>query len=269
MVLEDPDEYEMEQSEGIGIFVPGSYIEREMDWDNFFRVLLYTGAAVALFLLLTGVIILPLIVLGFIQINPITLEVTFGPWAFLIASFAEIAFFVPPIYYIKKKGVSLRSLGIKTSNLGRDILIGLGIGTVMLLSNLLITWLIFEVLPVPDQSQLDLTFASSMPELIGWFIVMFLIVGTSEELLFRGFLQRRMEMYFKQAGRRRYRMLSLVISSLIFAAIHLELLGIPTRFVLGLFLGYLAQKRNYSLVAPAVAHGLNNSIAVLFMFLGF
>ncbi len=267
--MEDPDEYEMEQSEGIGIFVPGSYIEREMDWDNFFRVLVYTGAAIALFLLLTGVIILPLILLGFIQINPITFEVTFEPWAFLIASFAEIAFFLPPIYYIKKKGVSFRSLGIKTSNLGGDILIGLGVGAIMLLSNLLITWLTFEVFPVPDQSQLELTFASSIQELIGWFIVMFLIVGTSEELLFRGFLQRRMEMYFKQAGRGRYRILSLVISSLIFAAIHLELLGIPTRFVLGLFLGYLAQKRNYSLVAPAVAHGLNNSIAVLLIFLGF
>ncbi|TFF91604.1 CPBP family intramembrane metalloprotease [Candidatus Thorarchaeota archaeon] len=269
MVLKDPDEYEMEQVEGIGIFEPGSYIERNMNWDNFFRVLLYTAGAIGLFLISTVIVLIPLIAYGFIQVDLITLEVTFGPWAFLIASFAEIAFFIPPLYYIKKRGLSFRSLGIKTSKLSIDILLGLGVGAVMLLANLLVTWLTFEVFPVPEGTQMELTFASSIEELIGWFIVMFLIVGTSEELLFRGFLQRRMEMYFKQSEKKRYRLLALVISSLVFAAIHLEPLGIPTRFMLGMFLGYLAQERNYSLVAPAVAHGLNNSIAVLLAFLGF
>jgi membrane protease YdiL (CAAX protease family) len=43
----------------------------------------------------------------------------------------------------------------------------------------------------------------------------------------------------------------------------------PTRFVLGLFLGYLAQKRDYSILAPTVAHGFNNAIVVVLASLGF
>jgi membrane protease YdiL (CAAX protease family) len=109
---------------------------------------------------------------------------------------------------------------------------------------------------------------SDLFELALWIILMFAVVGFSEELLFRGFLQRRMEIYFRQR-RSSPGLYALIITSFIFAAIHLDPFGIPTRFVLGLFLGYLAQRRNYSIMAPTVAHGFNNAAAVVLVFLGF
>ncbi|MHA1576887.1 MAG: lysostaphin resistance A-like protein, partial [Candidatus Thorarchaeota archaeon] len=93
-------------------------------------------------------------------------------------------------------------------------------------------------------------------------------VGFSEELLFRGFLQRRMEIYFRDRSQS-YKMLALIITSIIFSAAHLDLIGLPTRFVLGLFLGFLAQKRKYSVLGPSVAHGFNNAAVIVLVFFGF
>jgi len=70
-------------------------------------------------------------------------------------------------------------------------------------------------------------------------------------------------MYYREKGSQNYKQLALVITSFIFAAIHLDMIGLFTRFVLGLFLGYLAQKRNYSIIGPTVAHGINNSAVVI------
>jgi membrane protease YdiL (CAAX protease family) len=100
-----------------------------------------------------------------------------------------------------------------------------------------------------------------------WTVAMFAIVGFSEEIVFRGFLQRRMEMYYRNKGTRNYKLYALVISSFIFSAIHMDLLGLGTRFVLGLFLGYLAQRRKYSIIGPTIAHGVNNSAVVIFALL--
>ncbi|MFW9836245.1 MAG: type II CAAX prenyl endopeptidase Rce1 family protein, partial [Candidatus Thorarchaeota archaeon] len=63
-------------------------------------------------------------------------------------------------------------------------------------------------------------------------------------------------------GTTNYKIVALVISSFIFAAIHLDIIGLPTRFVLGVFLGFLAQQRNYNIIGPSIAHGINNGIVV-------
>jgi membrane protease YdiL (CAAX protease family) len=104
--------------------------------------------------------------------------------------------------------------------------------------------------------------------LIAWIGVMFVVVGFSEELLFRGFLQRRMEIYFRPKNKN-YRFWALVITSFIFAAIHLDILGLPVRVMRGVFLGHLAQKRKYSILGPTVAHGFNNAAVVILASMGF
>ena len=45
LALYDPDEHELEEFEGIGIFVPGATIEREIDRSNMIHILAMTGLA--------------------------------------------------------------------------------------------------------------------------------------------------------------------------------------------------------------------------------
>ena len=148
-----------------------------------------------------------------------------------------------------------------------DIALGIGVGFLMLGANLVISYYMSQLLPDLGGDELFFFPPSGEFEKLlwvsAWTIAMFAIVGFSEEIVFRGFLQRRMEMYYKEKGAQNYKLLALVITSFIFAAIHLDLIGLFTRFVLGLFLGYLAQKRNYSIIGPTVAHGLNNSAVVI------
>jgi len=211
--------------------------------------------------LLTIVIVIPLlpvIGLGGILSNP---------WALILFTIAEFGFIIPINRYRKKQGISIRSIGIKNMSSLRDIGLGLGVGALMLVANLVISYFIVQFIPnlggdemvfnAPD-STIDRLIWVSL-----WTVAMFAIVGLSEEIAFRGFLQRRMEMYYRQKGSKNYKLIALVITSFIFSVIHLERFGLGTRFVLGLFLGYLAQKRNYSIIGPTVAHGLNNSAVVV------
>lgn len=267
LALYDPDEPELQEYEGIDIFVPGSIIEREIDRPNMIHVLVMTGLALGASAVLGLIIAFPLIAVGLIREIPVAPFIFFEPYAFLILTLAEIGFVIPPIWYIRRRGYSFSALGVKKMASGKEIGLGLLVGLAMLGANLGISFLISYAFEIPEGDGFLIPYASSEFELVLWIVVMFAIVGFSEELLFRGFLQRRMEMYFKTRNSSP-ELYALVITSFIFAAIHLDVIGIPTRFALGLFLGHLAQRRNYSIAGPTVAHGLNNAVVVLLTFLG-
>lgn len=267
MVIDEPDAYEIEDMDKpeIGIFEPGSHFERNMNWSNFSQVLLNLALGWVAMFALTFVIMIPLI--GAIGIIGILTD----PWAFLILTLAELGFIIPIYRYLKKRGLSLRSIGIKNMTSPIDIIFGLVVGFLMLGANLVISYFMSLFMPgiqgdeigfvPPDGATARFIWVSL------WTVAMFAIVGLSEEIAFRGFLQRRMEMYYKEKGTLNYKLYALVITSFVFAAIHLDLIGLGTRFVLGLFMGYLAQRRKYSLIGPIVAHGVNNSAVVIFALL--
>ncbi len=269
MVLDDPDVYEMEEYRGIGIFVPGANIEREVDGGLMLKTLLLTLAAFGIVVGLNVVFVLPLIASGLITVNLTTNVVTYSPWALILISITELGFIIPPVWYIKGKGFDLRSIGIKSDGRVKDILLGFGVGSIMLTVNVVITWFISEATGATYDGT-DLGFGGPLDiyEVVAWVIFMFVFVGFSEELLFRGYLQRRMEIFFRPKFPS-FKIWALVITSLLFAAFHLDLIGLPTRFVLGLFLGYLCQKRGYSILGSSVAHGFNNAAIVVLAFLGF
>ena len=263
MAIEDPDAFEIEDMDesGIGIFEPGSHFERNMSWAKFSHVLYLVIAGWVMMFVLTVIIMIPLI--GIIGIY----ELMFNPWALLILTLAEFGFIIPIYRYVKKEGISFRSIGLKNMLSLNDIGLGIVVGFLMLGANLIISYFMSQLIPglggddlffIPPEGAIDRLIWVSL-----WTIAMFAIVGFSEEIVFRGFLQRRMEMYYREKGAENYKLLALVITSLIFSAIHLDIIGFGTRFVLGLFLGYLAQKRNYSIIGPTVAHGINNSAVVI------
>src|SRR5207344_1198984 len=94
---------------------------------------------------------------------------------------------------------------------------------------------------------------------INLFIIAFL-PALGEELFFRGMMQK----LFSQLTKNNH--LAIIITSIIFSAIHLQFYGFLPRMVLGIFLGYLLVWSG-SLWLPILAHFVNNASAVLFTFL--
>ena len=263
MVMDDPD-LEYIDDDGIDIFDPAS-IEREVSIGSLLGT---TIGAFGVMFAAAVILIFPIMAAGLITMNPTTLQVNITSTAMLILSIAEIGFIIPPYYYIKKRNQKKESLGIKNFSKPIEIGFGLLVGILMLVANIIVTYFLADWTGASTSAEDQMFSNMNLTEVILWVIVMFTIVGFSEELLFRGFLQKRMELYFKR-DYKQYKFLALVFTSFIFALMHLDLIGLPTRFMLGMFLGYLAQERNYSIMGPTVAHGFNNAAVVVFAFLGF
>lgn len=267
--MDDPDAFELDEAEGIGIFEPGTHFERDFEKGRMMSVLGLTALGMILMVFATVIIMIPMMANpNLIYFDLYTGYVYIDPNALLILTVAEIAFVIPPIYYIRKNGLPISSIGIKNMLSGIDIGLGFAIGVLMLGANIAVTWLVSNITG-PISTGEELLIARNPVELVLWIIVMFVLVGFTEEVLFRGFLQRRMEMYFKSQGNSSYRIMSLVITSFIFGIIHMDLIGLPARFILGMFLGNLAQRRNYNIIGPSVAHGFNNAIVIVLASLGF
>ena len=261
LVIDDPDIFEEEDKEqGIGIFEPGAFVERSIEPSRFTTILLVVLAGWFLMFIAEIIIMVPMIfTIGWYGVLT-------DPWALLILTVAEVGFVVPPLWYVRKQGISIKSLGIRNMTSIPDIGLGLVFGILMLGANLVISWIIETVYPGAggDASIFFPPAGTSLYIwLVSWIFAMFLLVGFTEELMFRGFLQRRLEIIYRTKPSRNFRLIALLITSFIFAVAHLDLIGLPTRFVLGLLLGYLAQRRSYSILGPTVAHGFNNSMVII------
>lgn len=97
-------------------------------------------------------------------------------------------------------------------------------------------------------------------ELLACVFVVGFMAGLSEEMLFRGAMQRTMQ--DSRLG------IHAVVwtTAIIFSAIHMQFYGFIPRMVLGVWLGYLLVWTR-SLWVPIIAHTLNNSTVVLMSYL--
>lgn len=86
------------------------------------------------------------------------------------------------------------------------------------------------------------------------------IPAIGEEFLFRGVLQRIFSNWTKSTH------WGIIISALIFSAIHMQFYGFFPRFLLGALLGYLFVWSG-SLWLPILAHFVNNALAVIAYYL--
>lgn len=93
----------------------------------------------------------------------------------------------------------------------------------------------------------------------GWLIPLSLMIGATpaicEELLFRGYIQTRLTRTVGPA-------LGIFLSSLLFAAFHMDWVHIVAVFPLGLFLGYVTW-RSGSLYPAILGHFINNVTSVI------
>lgn len=110
-----------------------------------------------------------------------------------------------------------------------------------------------------DDFMSSVTDAKSIGELIVLLIGISLIPAIAEETLFRGFIQTNIE----RSGKTKTRpYIAIVITSILFAAVHASPLNFPGLLSIGLVLGWLAY-RTSDLRVSMLAHAINNGLIVL------
>ena len=102
------------------------------------------------------------------------------------------------------------------------------------------------------------------PDTKGSFAVNFIMIAVlpaiGEELIFRGVLQRILTRLFNSGH------LAILITSIVFSALHLQFYGFLPRFILGLVFGYLFLWSG-TLWLPVIAHFANNAVSVILVYL--
>ena len=100
---------------------------------------------------------------------------------------------------------------------------------------------------------------NSLGDLSFNFLVLAIIPAIGEELLFRGYLQQT---FTKLLGKKH---VAIIVTAILFSAIHMQFQGFLPRFILGLLLGYLFYWSS-SLWLPIIAHFINNAVIVSFAY---
>ncbi|WP_339606852.1 CPBP family intramembrane glutamic endopeptidase [uncultured Roseivirga sp.] len=92
------------------------------------------------------------------------------------------------------------------------------------------------------------------------FVVVAILPGIGEELLFRGLLQNSLHRWSKNAH------IAIWVSAFLFSAIHMQFYGLFPRMVLGALFGYLYVWSG-NLWYPIIAHITNNGFALIVTYL--
>lgn len=87
-----------------------------------------------------------------------------------------------------------------------------------------------------------------------------ILPALGEELFFRGLIQRMLSRWFKNVH------LAILITSLLFSALHMQFFGFLPRFLLGMLFGYLYVWSG-NLWFPVLAHLIHNTIPVVAYYL--
>lgn len=114
-----------------------------------------------------------------------------------------------------------------------------------------------------ETNSLTIKNLTSNPDLITLimnFIVMALVPAIAEEFFFRGAIQHFLSSVVKNKH------IVVIITAFIFSVIHFQFYGFIPRFILGIYLGYLAIWSG-KLFLPILAHFMHNSLSLLFDYL--
>ena len=223
-----------------------------------------------------------------------------NPYFLIFSSFFEIIFIIVPLIYIEKflQNPTLENRlgllgftfkGLDKKGIFKEILIGLGfavigiilVATVSFLTEIILE-LAFGIEIVRDISStttdVELIISSAdILSLILLSLIMILIIGTSEEILFRGFMQKGLMRSLGNRG-------GIIVSAFIFSMIHLLgiflmvldaplvllisfLLSFIPYFAISMMLGLLFYWRNENLIANIIAHGVYNALALIIAYL--
>lgn len=100
---------------------------------------------------------------------------------------------------------------------------------------------------------------NNMIDLIIGFIIIGIIPSVAEELFFRGAMQRSLNEHLSNHH------IAIWIASFVFAAVHMQIVGLPPKLILGLVLGYVYYYTR-NLWYPILMHLFNNGSQVIALY---
>ena len=195
------------------------------------------------------------IIIGMFSSSPNQTDKIYLYLSFLIG---QTVIILPPIYYLnfKKKSIydSLRLKPVSFDTLVNSVL--LSISVIILFDAL--ERIINQIVSTPDYI-IDLGKIMQPESTLGFiflFLAVVIVAPIGEEMVFRGFLQKFLEEYWRDVTR------AVLISSLIFAMIHFNPYWTIQIYLLGIILGFLSWKTK-SIIPSIILHSLNNGIAFI------
>jgi membrane protease YdiL (CAAX protease family) len=230
------------------------------------------------------------------------IDIAFNPYFIAVTSLFELIFILFPVLYVGQylQTPSLKNrfelLGFTTKGFERkktikEIFIGIVfaiIGVILVVGVSILIEIILElafgveILRDVNSGITDAELIVSDTDIIGLIVlvlVMILIIGTSEEVLFRGFMQKGL---MRNLGIKR----GIILSAFIFAMFHLIgfflfipesslifivsfLLAFFPYFAISLMIGWIFYWRKENLLAVMVCHGVYDALTIILAFIAF
>ncbi|MFX0135075.1 MAG: CPBP family intramembrane glutamic endopeptidase [Candidatus Hodarchaeota archaeon] len=224
----------------------------------------------------------------------------FDPYFIIFSSFFELLFLLIPVLYVGnylqnptlKNRLGLLGFTLKGLNkkgIVKEILIGLAFALIGILLVAAVTFLTeiilelffgIEIVREVSSTTTDIEYIISSADILSLIflsIVMVLIIGTSEEILFRGFMQKGLA---RSLGNN----WGILITAFVFAIIHilgifLMTLDSPLKliisfflsfipyFAISLMLGLIYSWRNENLIAVIITHGVYNALSIIIAYM--
>ncbi len=304
LVTPTPSSY---QSYKYGLYKPLREKLTEEDLSNLIDKKLWSipqsvGMTAAAFFLMNLIAFLGLFIFMFFSLSLDELNnIIANPYFIIFSSFIELILFIVPFLYVGKYlqrpniNNRLILLGFTTKDFNKtqlikEILIGLGFAVIGVLLVLFVSFAMemlltvifgYEIISgiIGTPGEVDILIASSdIISIILLVIIMIVIIGTSEEVLFRGFLQKGLVRSLGKTW-------GLLVTALIFSSVHLIaiflypesvttfvislLLNFFPFFAISLLLGLLYYWRKENLIAVMITHGVYNAITIILAFLVF
>ena len=235
---------------------------------------LYSTIGTALGLGIGGVVLLVIVsaIAGFALLPVLPNLAAFG-LATVVGQY--VAFIGFGLWYLRRRGYDWGRItsyfGVRRPSLKELGMVILGWIVILLLVTV-VGFITQTFLPEPAQNEgtsMLADYAGNVGIYLGVVVFMFLVVGPSEEILYRGVVQNRLRERLPAFP-------AILIASIVFASVHVVALAgnlvamattVGILFVPAIVLG-LVYEYTGNIVVPALLHGLHNSVIVTALFFG-
>ena len=257
-----------------------------------FSTFLVTGIAYVVMLFIGVLILIPFVFIYFNQIDTLL----YSPYVLIVSTLVELVLIVVPVYYVGRflKQPTLKNrlmlLGLTrkeydTGGVMKEVLLGIIfaiggmflVGIVSLAMDVFVRF-VFGIEFIYSSGEIEGILASA--DIFSLFLIvltMLLVVGTSEEILFRGFMQKGL---VRNLGAKR----GIILNAVIFTFIHIFIIFTYLAdspiiflamffimffpyFAISLMLSYLFHWRKENLIAVIIAHGLYDALTLILAFM--